>query len=44
MALAAFYLLSLATGVLILSGAKTNIDVLSLLFGSILALDDPPCC
>jgi zinc/manganese transport system permease protein len=41
MALAAFYLLSLATGVLILSGAKTNIDVLSLLFGSILALDDP---
>lgn len=41
MALAAFYLLSLATGVLILSGAKANIDVLSLLFGSILALDDP---
>lgn len=40
MALAAFYLLSLATGVLILSAAKTNIDVLSLLFGSILALDD----
>ena len=40
MALAAFYLLSLATGVLILSGAKANVDVLSLLFGSILALDD----
>jgi zinc/manganese transport system permease protein len=41
MALAAFYLLSLATGVLILSGSGSNIDVLSLLFGSILALDDP---
>jgi zinc/manganese transport system permease protein len=40
MALAAFYLLSLATGVLILAGAKANVDVLSLLFGSILALDD----
>ncbi len=40
MALAAFYLLSLATGVLILSGAKANVDVLRLLFGSILALDD----
>jgi zinc/manganese transport system permease protein len=41
MALAAFYLLSLALGVLILSGSGSNIDVLSLLFGSILALDDP---
>lgn len=41
MALAAFYLLSLATGVLILSGSGSNIDVLSLLFGSILALDNP---
>jgi zinc/manganese transport system permease protein len=41
MALAAFYLLSLATGVLILASAKANVDVLSLLFGSILALDDP---
>lgn len=41
MALAAFYLLSLATGVLILAGARSNVDVLSLLFGSILALDDP---
>lgn len=41
MALAAFYLVSLALGVTILSGSKSNIDVLALLFGSILALDDP---
>jgi zinc/manganese transport system permease protein len=41
MALAAFYLMSLALGVVILAGSGSNIDVLSLLFGSILALDDP---
>jgi zinc/manganese transport system permease protein len=40
MALAAFYLMSLALGVVILAGSGSNIDVLSLLFGSILALDD----
>lgn len=40
MALAAFYLVSLALGVTILSGSRSNIDVLSLLFGSILALDN----
>jgi zinc/manganese transport system permease protein len=41
MALAAFYLVSLALGVSILAGSRSNIDVLALLFGSILALDDP---
>ena len=41
MSLAAFYLMSLALGVTILSVSRSNIDVLSLLFGSILALDDP---
>lgn len=40
MALAAFYLMSLALGVVIMSASRTNIDILSLLFGSILALDD----
>jgi zinc/manganese transport system permease protein len=40
MSLAAFYLVSLALGVTILSASRANIDVLSLLFGSILALDD----
>jgi zinc/manganese transport system permease protein len=41
MALAAFYVVSLAVGVLILSRGGANVDVLGLLFGSILALDDP---
>jgi zinc/manganese transport system permease protein len=41
MALAAFYLISLALGVTLISASRSNIDVLSLLFGSILALDDP---
>lgn len=40
MALAAFYLMSLALGVTLISASKSNIDVLSLLFGSILALDN----
>lgn len=40
MALAAFYLMSLALGVTMISASKSNIDVLSLLFGSILALDN----
>jgi zinc/manganese transport system permease protein len=40
MALAAFYAVSLAAGVLILSSGGANVDVLGLLFGSILALDD----
>jgi zinc/manganese transport system permease protein len=38
--LAAFYLLSLAIGVLIVSMRGSNIDLLHLLFGSVLALDD----
>ncbi|HUN12511.1 MAG TPA: metal ABC transporter permease [Rhabdaerophilum sp.] len=40
MALAAFYLVSLALGVTLISAGRNNIDVLALLFGSILALDD----
>lgn len=38
--LAAFYLLSLAAGVLIISLRGRNIDLLHVLFGSVLALDD----
>jgi zinc/manganese transport system permease protein len=41
MALAAFYLISLALGVVLVSASASNIDVLALLFGSILALDNP---
>ena len=40
-ALASFYLLSLAIGVTIVSLKGTNIDLLHVLFGSVLALDDP---
>ena len=40
-ALAAFYLLSLALGVTIVSFKGTNIDLLHVLFGNVLALDDP---
>ncbi len=40
MALAAFYLLSLALGVTLVSSSGAKIDVLGFLFGSILALDD----
>jgi zinc/manganese transport system permease protein len=39
--LAAFYLLSLAAGVLIISSQGRNVDLLRVLFGSVLALDDP---
>ena len=39
-ALATFYLLSLAVGVTIISLKGTNIDLLHVLFGSVLALDD----
>jgi len=39
-ALATFYLLSLAVGVTIVSLKGTNIDLLHVLFGSVLALDD----
>ncbi len=39
--LAAFYLISLAVGVTIVSLKGTNIDLLHVLFGSVLALDDP---
>jgi zinc/manganese transport system permease protein len=39
-ALATFYLLSLALGVTILSLKGTNIDLLHVLFGNVLALDD----
>jgi zinc/manganese transport system permease protein len=38
--LAAFYLVSLALGVLIVSLRGSNIDLLHILFGSVLALDD----
>ena len=39
-ALATFYLLSLALGVTIVSMKGTNIDLLHVLFGSVLALDN----
>jgi zinc/manganese transport system permease protein len=39
-ALAAFYLLSLALGVVIVSLRGSNVDLLHVLFGSVLALDD----
>src|SRR5690349_14521567 len=39
-ALATFYLLSLALGVTIVSMKGTNIDLLHVLFGNVLALDD----
>lgn len=39
--LAAFYLVSLALGVLLISLKGSNVDVLHVLFGSVLALDDP---
>ncbi|MCC6947870.1 MAG: metal ABC transporter permease [Bradyrhizobiaceae bacterium] len=38
--LAAFYLVSLALGVLIVSVRGSNVDLLHILFGSVLALDD----
>jgi zinc/manganese transport system permease protein len=38
--LAAFYLVSLALGVLIVSARGSNVDLLHILFGSVLALDD----
>src|SRR6267154_1236436 len=39
--LATFYLVSLALGVTIVSIKGTNIDLLHVLFGNILAMDDP---
>jgi len=39
--LAAFYLLSLAGGVTLVSLKGSNVDLLHVLFGSVLALDDP---
>jgi len=39
--LASFYLLSLAAGVIIISSQGRNVDLLRVLFGSVLALDDP---
>ncbi|MFM8700786.1 MAG: metal ABC transporter permease [Hyphomicrobiales bacterium] len=39
--LASFYLLSLAGGVTIVSLKGSNVDLLHVLFGSVLALDDP---
>ncbi len=39
--LAAFYLISLALGVLIVSTRGTSVDLMHVLFGSVLALDDP---
>ena len=38
--LAAFYLISLALGVLIVSTRGSNVDLMHLLFGTVLALDD----
>ena len=40
-ALAAFFLISLALGVTIVSLKGTNVDLLHFLFGSVLAVDDP---
>jgi zinc/manganese transport system permease protein len=40
-ALAVFYLVSLALGVTIVSAAGTTVDLMHVLFGSVLALDDP---
>lgn len=40
-ALAAFYIISLAAGVTLISARGSNVDVLRVLFGSVLALDDP---
>lgn len=39
--LATFYLISLSSGVLIISLRGSNVDLLHVLFGSVLALDDP---
>ncbi|MEM6972840.1 MAG: metal ABC transporter permease [Pseudomonadota bacterium] len=39
--LAAFYLISLAAGVLIVSMRGSNVDLMHVLFGTVLALDDP---
>ena len=39
--LAAFYLLSLALGVTLVSLRGSNVDLLHVLFGTVLALDDP---
>src|ERR671933_609678 len=39
--LAAFYLISLAAGVLLISLRGSNVDLLHVLFGTVLALDDP---
>ena len=37
---AAFYLISLATGVLLVSTHGSNVDIIHVLFGTILAVDD----
>ena len=42
--LAAFYLLSLALGVTIVSLRGSNVDLLHVLFGTVLALDDSTLC
>jgi len=42
--LAAFYLISLAAGVLIVSTRGSNVDLLHVLFGTVLALDDAAIC
>lgn len=39
--MAAFYLISLALGVLIVSTRGNNVDLLHVLFGTVLSLDDP---
>ena len=39
--LAAFYLLSLSVGVVIVSTSGSSVDLLHVLFGTVLALDDP---
>ena len=42
--LAAFYLISLALGVTLVSLRGSNVDLLHVLFGTVLALDDARCC
>jgi zinc/manganese transport system permease protein len=39
--LAAFYLISLASGVLIVSARGSNVDLMQVLFGTVLSLDNP---
>ena len=42
--MAAFYLISLALGVRIVSLKGSNVDLMHVLFGTVLALNDDACC